>query len=35
MYYALNGEALEKIGAFAQAVKPGKHAGSCARACCP
>ena len=34
MYYALNREALEKIGAFAQGVQPGKHAGSCARACC-
>lgn len=35
MYYALNREALDKIGAFAHAVKPSKHAGSCARACCP
>ena len=34
MYYALNRDALDKIAAFAQAVKPGKHAGSCARACC-
>jgi ArsR family transcriptional regulator, arsenate/arsenite/antimonite-responsive transcriptional repressor len=34
IYYALNREALDKIGAFAQSVKPGKHAGSCARACC-
>jgi len=34
MYYALNREALEGIAHFAQAVKPGKHAGSCARACC-
>jgi ArsR family transcriptional regulator len=35
MYYALNRDVLDKIGAFAQAVQPGKHAGSCARACCP
>jgi ArsR family transcriptional regulator len=34
IYYALNREALEGIAHFAQAVKPGKHAGSCARACC-
>ncbi len=34
IYYALNREVLDEIGAFAQAVKPGKHAGSCARACC-
>ena len=34
MYYALNRDALDKIATFAQAVKPGKHAGSCARACC-
>jgi len=35
VYYALNGDALNEIVAFAQAVKPGKHAGSCVRACCP
>jgi ArsR family transcriptional regulator len=34
MYYTLNREALENIAAFALAVKPGKHAGSCERACC-
>ncbi|HYK82278.1 MAG TPA: metalloregulator ArsR/SmtB family transcription factor [Gemmatimonadales bacterium] len=34
VYYTLNREALEAIEAFADAVKPGKHAGSCARACC-
>ena len=34
IYYTLNRDALDKISAFAQAVKPGKHAGSCARACC-
>lgn len=34
VYYALNREALDQIAGFAQAVKPGKHAGSCARACC-
>jgi ArsR family transcriptional regulator len=35
MYYALDADALDQISAFAKAVKPGKHAGSCARACCP
>jgi ArsR family transcriptional regulator len=34
VYYALNGELLDEIAAFAHAVKPGQHAGSCARACC-
>jgi len=34
MYYAVNRDALDRIAMFAQAVKPGKHAGSCARACC-
>ena len=34
IYYALNPEVLDDIRAFAQAVKPGKHAGSCRTACC-
>src|SRR5436309_15593980 len=34
MYYALNRAALEQITAFASAVQPGKHAGSCRGACC-
>ncbi len=34
VHYSLNREALDAIAAFAGAVKPGKHAGSCARACC-
>lgn len=34
VYYSLNPEALEAIAAFAGAVKPGKHAGSCREACC-
>jgi ArsR family transcriptional regulator len=34
VYYAVNRAALDEIGEFASAVKPGKHAGSCARACC-
>jgi ArsR family transcriptional regulator len=34
IYYGLNRAALHAIAAFAQAVKPGRHAGSCARACC-
>jgi ArsR family transcriptional regulator len=35
IYYSLNPAALDRIAAFAKAVKPGKHAGSCERACCP
>jgi ArsR family transcriptional regulator len=34
VYYALSRAALDEIGAFAAAVKPGKHAGSCRTACC-
>ncbi len=34
VYYALNRELLDEMAAFTQAVKPGKHAGSCARASC-
>src|SRR5438477_3202903 len=34
VYYALNRGALDGIAEFASAVKPGQHAGSCARACC-
>ena len=34
IYYALDRHVLDEIGAFTQAVQPGKHAGSCARACC-
>jgi len=34
VYYALNRDVLDGIAGFAQAVKPGKHAGSCRAACC-
>ena len=34
VYYSLSREALDEIAEFASDVKPGKHAGSCARACC-
>ncbi len=34
VYYSLSREALDEIAKFASEVKPGKHAGSCARACC-
>jgi ArsR family transcriptional regulator len=34
IYYGLNRDALDEIAEFASEVKPGKHAGSCARACC-
>lgn len=35
VHYTLNRQALDEIAAFAAAVKPGKHAGSCRSACCP
>jgi ArsR family transcriptional regulator len=35
VHYSLNRAALDEIAAFATAVRPGKHAGSCATACCP
>ena len=35
VHYALNRDALDEIAAFAAAVQPGKHAGSCRAACCP
>jgi len=34
VYYSLNNDAMDEIADFAAAVKPGKHAGSCTRACC-
>ncbi len=34
IYYAVNRDALDQIAEFASGVKPGKHAGSCAQACC-
>jgi len=34
IYYALNRDALDEIAEFASGVKPGRHAGSCAQACC-
>ena len=34
VYYALDRDALHEIAEFASGVKPGKHAGSCAQACC-
>src|SRR5690349_10741623 len=34
VYYALNTQALDEIARFASAVRPGRHAGSCAEACC-
>ena len=34
VYYALRRELLDEIVHFTDAVKPGRHAGSCARACC-
>jgi ArsR family transcriptional regulator len=34
VYYALNRDALDQIAKFASDVRPGKHSGSCARACC-
>jgi ArsR family transcriptional regulator, arsenate/arsenite/antimonite-responsive transcriptional repressor len=34
VHYALDQGALDEIAAFAQAVQPGQHAGSCRTACC-
>ncbi len=34
IYYALNRDALDEIAEFASGVKPGRHVGSCAQACC-
>ena len=34
VYYALNRESIDELIEFLRAVKPGKHAGSCDKACC-
>lgn len=34
IHYSLNPEVLDGISAFVEGVRPGKHAGSCRRACC-
>lgn len=34
VHYSLNRDALDEIAAFASAVHPGKHAGSCRSGCC-
>jgi len=34
MFYGLQRETLDHIAAYTRSVKPGKHAGSCAVACC-
>src|SRR5437879_13326475 len=34
VYYALNRDALDAIAGFGAALRPGRHAGSCAQACC-
>ena len=34
MYYNLQRDTLDQIAAYTKSVKPGKHAGSCALACC-
>ena len=34
VHYSVNRAALDAVAAFVGAVKPGQHAGSCARACC-
>ena len=34
VHYALDREALDEMIEFLRAVKPGKHAGSCDKACC-
>src|SRR5882762_4754517 len=34
VFYGLERETLDQIAAYTKSVKPGKHAGSCAVACC-
>jgi ArsR family transcriptional regulator len=34
MFYNLQRETLDQIADYTRSVKPGKHAGSCAVACC-
>ncbi len=34
MFYGLERDTLDQIAAYTRSVKPGKHAGSCAVACC-
>ena len=34
MWYNINGAVLDQIATYTRSVKPGKHAGSCALACC-
>ena len=34
MFYGLQKDTLDQIAAYTKSVKPGKHAGSCAVACC-
>lgn len=34
VYYTLNRESLDECISFVRGVKPGRHAGSCAQACC-
>jgi ArsR family transcriptional regulator len=34
VYYAADRDALAEIAHFADAVRPGRHAGSCKEACC-
>ena len=34
MWYNINSAVLDQIATYTRSVKPGKHAGSCALACC-
>ena len=34
MFYGLERDTLDQIATYTRSVKPGKHAGSCAVACC-
>ena len=34
IYYSLNRETMDEMGEFLREVRPGKHAGSCDKACC-
>jgi ArsR family transcriptional regulator len=34
VYYTLHRDALDEMTELLESVRPGKHAGSCAKACC-
>jgi ArsR family transcriptional regulator len=34
IYYSLNREAMNEMGDYLREMRPGKHVGSCTKACC-